>query len=60
MNTFSNSDPVFENMQKFANKFEPWQWNTLCKDDRFVQAFWDKDLEKCDQLAQTILVDYFG
>lgn len=42
------------NKQDYADKFTLSEWQAMCENGEFVDAFWFNDFEKCDKIADEI------
>lgn len=40
------------NKQDYADKWSLEEWNFLCKNQDFVEAFWRDDFEECCKIAR--------
>lgn len=43
------------NKQEYADKWSLSEWQTLCKNQDFVQAFWLEEFTVCDSIADSLL-----
>jgi hypothetical protein len=42
------------NKQQYADKWSLKEWQTLCKYQDFVEAFWNDDFDKCVEIAANL------
>ena len=38
--------------QQYADKYSRAEWQKLCLNQEFVDAFWEDDFDACDEIAK--------